>query len=328
MKVIDSRWEGQHGIGRFATEVRRRLPSFKCIELRGQPSAAIDPLRLSRHLRLLAPQLYFSPGYNAPIGAPCPFVFCLHDLNHLFVPENSSALKLAYYRYVIRPAVHRSELVLTVSEFSRNAICSWAEVDGSRVINVGNGVSDAFRPEGRAYRAFDRPYILYVGNHKPHKNLPRLLAAFATCGIPREFLFVGTGLPGAELRRVISQLRLQDRVCFIARPPEQVLAELYRGATSLVLVSTYEGFGLPIIEAMACGTPVVASSIASMPEVAGDAALLVDPGDIEAIGVALKRIIESESLRLQLRDRGLARARQYSWENTVRKISAALAGCE
>lgn len=327
MKVFDSRWEGPHGIGRFATEIHRRLTGFQDVALKGRPSAALDPLRLSRHLRALAPQLYFSPGYNVPLGHPCPFVFCLHDLNHISVPENATALKRAYYRYVIRPAVHRAEVVLTVSEFSRRAICDWAGTEESKVVNVGNGVSEAFRPDGPAYDRIGRPYILYVGNQRPHKNLPRLLRAFAACAMLHEFVLVlvGTGQPAAALGRLVAELRLRERTLFLEKTSEERLAELYRGAVALALVSTYEGFGLPIIEAMACGTPVLTSPVAAMPEVAADAAVLVDPGDVQGIADTLQRLVSDSALRKTLRERGLAQAKLFSWDNTARAVARTLA---
>jgi len=323
MRIFDTRWHGPHGIGRFSSEIHGRLAGFSPIEMRGRPSSPLDPLRLSRHLRAVRPDLFFSPGYNAPLGAPCPFVFCIHDLNHLCVRQNSSPLKRAYYELIIRPGVRRARAVLTVSEFSRNAICEWAGVTPERVANVGNGVSEVFRTEGPVHPGPGRPYFLHVGNHRPHKNFDGLLRAFAASRLPGSFALVSTGRPSDEVRRTVARLRLTDSVTFMPEVSDDQLAALYRGALALAFVSLYEGFGLPIVEAMACGTPVLSSNVASMPEVAGDAAILVDPTDTDAIREGLERLAGDEALRQELRSRGLERAKLFSWEKTARKVAEA-----
>ncbi len=323
MRLLDARWEGRHGIGRFAKEIRLRLPDFELASLGGKPSDPVDPIRLTGYLRKIRPSLFLSPGYNAPVGCPCPFVLTLHDLNHLVVRENSSVLKRAYYRYVTRPAVRRSIAVLTVSEFSRQSICEWAEVSDSKVINVGNGISTAFRRAGVKHNA-ERPYFLYVGNHRPHKNFSRLLKAFALSRLSEEIMLLSTGEMDATLRAEIEELQLGRAVGFVGPKTDVELAELYRGAVALILVSLYEGFGLPIVEAMACGTPVLTSDCASMAEVAGDAALLVDPHDIESIAWGMKTISTDGTLREALVCRGNEVAKGFSWDSTAQKIIAAL----
>jgi glycosyltransferase involved in cell wall biosynthesis len=327
IRLFDSRWEGEHGIGRFAREVGRRLSGFERISLSGAPSDAFDSFRLTRYLRSVKPELFVSPGYNAPLGVPCPFVFCVHDLNHLVISGNSSALKRTYYRCVLKPALHRARVVLTVSEFARRSICEWAGLSERQVRNVGNGVSDAFVPAMARQDEVEQRYFLYVGNHRVHKNFDRLLEAFALSHVRDDYTLISTGFPSESLRRRVDELRLSDRVSFVGQVSDGVLASLYRGATALVLVSLYEGFGLPIVEAMACGTPVLTSNAASMPEVAGDAALLVDPCDISAISQGLTRLGWDSELRQQLRDRGIERARLYSWDITASRVSEALLEC-
>lgn len=325
MRVFDSRWKGTHGIGRFAAELHARLPEFQSIAISGRPSSPRDPWILRSYLLRTAPELFLSPGYNAPAGSPCAFVFCIHDLNHLFVRENSGALKRAYYEYVIRPAARRARRVLTVSEYSRRAICEWVGIAEQNVVNVGNGVSAAFKPEGKGSRT-TAPYFLHVGNHRPHKNFARVLQAFALSDLAGDFALVSTGTPSEDLLAEIGRLGLSRRVVFVGNVSDDQLAGLYRAATALVLVSLYEGFGLPIIEAMSCGTPVLTSDAAAMPEVAGDAAMLVDPYDVEAIAEAMKKLASDTSLRASLRMRGLQHARQYSWDAVAERVRHALCG--
>lgn len=325
MRIFDSRWQGPHGIGRFASELCARLPDFTPITMRGRPSNPFDPVALHAYLWRSGSDFFFSPGYNPPAASPCPFAFCIHDLTHLCVQDESSALKRAYYHCVVRPAIHRAAVVLTVSEFSRRAICEWAGVSTTKVHNVGNGVSAAFTAHGPAHEA-GAPYFLYVGNHKPHKNFTQALRAFASSGLARDFIFISTGSASAELRFLIGALGLSERIRFAGCVSDDELACLYRGATALVFVSLHEGFGLPIVEAMSCGTPVLTSCTSSMPEIAADAALLVDPLDRDAIGHAMARLASDATLRSTLRQRGLQRAKAFTWDRTVCKVQRAL--CE
>jgi glycosyltransferase involved in cell wall biosynthesis len=268
-----------------------------------------------------------SPGYNAPLKSSCPFAFSVHDLNHLVLDENSSVLKRAYYNHILRPALRRARVVLTVSEFARHSICEWAKVPESHVHNVGNGVSLEFTPVAVRPEGVGPPYFLYVGNHKPHKNFDRLLQAFALSGVGSDYVLVSTGNPSNDLRRKIEELEMARRVKFVGQIPDEDLASLYRGATALVLVSLYEGFGLPLIEAMSCGAPVITSNVASMPEVVGDAAILVDPLDVGEIAESLRKVASDAELRQRLRAYGIERARLYSWDLTASRITQAISSC-
>lgn len=319
MIAFDARWVGPHGIGRFAAEVRKRLPPMMELTRGPKPSHPLDPLYLSWILRWKRPNLFFSPGYNTPYRSPVPFVFALHDLNHIKVQEKSSRLRKAYYEYVIRPACHHALRIVTVSEFSKHEIAEWAGVDPRRIIVVGNGVDPAFSPNGVKCE-FGFPYLLYVGNNKPHKNLRRLLEAFASSGVAKDLHLVLSGSPDGSLRSLIARRRLEGRVIFVGLIPDNELAAYYRGAVALVFPSLYEGFGLPVLEAMGCGTPVLTSNVTSLPEVAGDAALLVDPYDVEAIADGLRRLVENGTLREELRQKALARANLFSWDRTAEQV--------
>jgi glycosyltransferase involved in cell wall biosynthesis len=273
--------------------------------------------------------VFFSPGYNSPAISPGPFVFTLHDLHHLCVPENSNALKRAYYRYFIRPACHRAAYVLTVSEYSKGEIVNWAQVPEDKVVNVGNGVGSPFIPSGPSYQP-GYPYLLYVGSRLPHKNLPRLLKAFAVSGVQRDIRLVVSGDPDQALMAEARQLGLGETLVFARASSNESLAELYRGAHAFAFVSFYEGFGFPPLEAMACGVPVLSSNACSLPEVVGDAGILVDPYEVDAIAEGIRRIVQATSLRCELKQKGLARAGKYTWDQTARKtqeiLEAAIAG--
>lgn len=322
--IYDERWIGNHGIGRFAHELRKRITGLSSFQKERRPWHPLDPILLGYELWGRHGGLFFSPGYNSPIGWPGRFIFTLHDLNHLRVPDNSNALKRAYYRHVIRPACRRAAFVLTVSDYSRQEIANWAHIEKEKIVNVRNGVGPPFGADGRKHDP-GYPYLLYVGSRKPHKNLPRLLCAYAISGIAKEMRLVISGVPDGSTVANIRRLELTDRVTFLPLECTEVLAETYRGATGFLFPSLYEGFGLPPLEAMACAVPVLTSNVCSLPEVVGDAAVLVNPLDVDEIAEAIRQIVTDSALRERLRDRGPRQAHKFSWEETVRRTKAALA---
>jgi glycosyltransferase involved in cell wall biosynthesis len=321
--LYDARWIGPHGIGRFAGELAKSLPQLREFQRERRPWHPLDPALLGLELRRERARLFFSPGYNSPVGWPKPFVFTLHDLNHLCVPENSNTLKRAYYQRVIRPACHRAAFVLTVSEYSKREIMAWAGVDKGQVINVGNGVGKPFTADGQKHDP-GYPYLLYVGSHKPHKNLPRLLRAYAASGICDDVRLVMTGAPSRELIATIDELRVGANIHFVGTADNEDLAQLYRGARGFVFPSLYEGFGLPPLEAMACGAPVLTSNVCSLPEVVGDAGILVDPLNVDGIAHGIRTLVENSDMRMKLRQKGLLRAKEFSWNETARKTEQVL----
>jgi len=318
MILADSRWIGPHGIGRFASEVLKRLPDVQPLQDDLSPVNPIDTFWSSMKIAIArpVPSLYFTPGYAPPIWCGVPFIFTICDLNHLDVPQNSSFLKRLYYRWVMLPACHRASFVLTISEFSRNRILKWSGLPPERVVNISLGVDEQFQPVGvRHMPGYE--YLLYVGNHKPHKNLPRLLEAFARSGIQNRVKLIISGYAEPGLDQIIHSLNVDQSVIFAGVILDDVLPAFYRGALALVFPSLYEGFGLPALEAMACGVPVITSNTTSLPEVVGDAALLVNPLDTEEIACAIQQLVEDDALRAELRRKGLERAKLFSWEKTV-----------
>jgi len=327
---FDDRWIGAHGIGRFAAEMKARLPGVVPLRIAGAKLSPIDPLASSLAISRATSQTsagqrqgcYFSPGFNPPLRSPIPLAFTIHDLIHLRVPSESSLLRRAYYASVVRPAVRRAGKVLTVSEYSRREIVEWAGVDPGHIVVVGNGVSAAFTPgpvtPGR--------HFLHVGRRASHKNIDRLLRAFAQCraGPSHRLLFTGTA--DESTLAIAHGLGIAERIGFAGNVSDEQLAQLYRQAVALVFPSLYEGFGLPIVEAMACGTPVITADATSTGEIAGrDNALLVDPQDTDGLAQALDRVAEDAPLRQRLRERGIERARDFSWEGVARRVRQVLA---
>src|SRR5580700_3854238 len=325
MIYADQRWIGQHGIGRFAQHVLVGL-DYRPVPLSSKPAAPLDSWFLARALSgLERNDLFFSPGYNTPLFCPSPFVFTIHDLSHIYCPEISSRAIRLYYATVMKRACRRAARILTVSEFTRTQIIDWSGVLPEKVRNVGCGVDPTYQPTGDSF-GLPFPYLLSVSNRKRHKNEFRTVEAFATADLDHQMHFVFTGEPSADLLRFIESHQVRSRIDFLGVVPEVNLPSLYRGAEALIFPSLYEGFGLPILEAMACGIPVVTSNTTAMPEVAGEAALLVDPNSVEQISMAMEKIVSDSSLREQLRDKGITRAARFSWASTVDRVHKLLAG--
>ena len=319
--LFDDRWLGPHGIGRFAAEVAARCPMTP-LALGGKPLSLLDPARLTLALSRSGPEHFFSPGFNAPLGRPCPFSLTVHDLIHLDVPAESSAAKRLYYRHVIKPALARATTVFTISDYSRQRIAEWSGLEPSRIRVVGLGVGAGFTPQGPA-RTHERPYLLYVGNHKPHKNLDGLLRAFAASGLAADFDLLLTGTLSPGLIDMARRLGISTRVRGLGLVPEGDLPTLYRGARALVMPSFHEGFGLPVIEAMACGTPVLSSNRTALPEAGGDAVAYFDPG-VEDSFIEGLRGLTDEGLLADLRARGLRRARRFDWNEVAGRVMQGL----
>ena len=322
--LVDDRWVGMHGIGRFAAEVISRLPEHVSMPARVAPTNPIDPFWTSFQIRRLRPDVYFSPGFNAPISSPSPFVFTIHDLIHLRVEGEISLAKRRYYDWIVRPAIHKASKVLTVSAFSKAEIMEWAEVGPENILVVQPGVGPTFTPNGPRQRE-DRPYLLYVGNRKPHKNIARMMRAFATSGLAPDILLMLSGDKDQTTIQLIQDAGLDSSVVrFLSNIPDESMASYYRGATAVLIPSLYEGFGLPALEAMACGTPVLAGNRAALPEVVGNVGLLVDPEDDDAIADGIRRLVEDKALRQELGRRGVQNSARYSWATAARQVKGLL----
>jgi len=328
--MVDHRWIGDHGIGRFARETIARLNGAQRVLLDGSPLHPMDPWRLAKAIKRQQPDVFFTPGFNAPRKQHAPLVITLHDLIHLDVPEENSRAKAMYYKHIVTPAARSAAGILTVSAYSRTRIAEHLGIDEQKITVVGNGVSACFKPDGETGHHLNRHhqhhsgYVLYVGNHKPHKNVPRLIDAFARAKIDSTIGMVMTGKPDEAMFAQIAQAGLTERVRFIEGLSDEQLAATYRGAVALVCPSLYEGFGLPVLEAMACGTPVVCANTTSLPEVVGDAAQLVDPMDTDAIAQAIEYVVNDPVIHADLRARGLKRADQFSWDKTADRVKHVL----
>ena len=311
--IFDTRWFGEHGIGRFATEVYDE-DFFQPIKLKGNPVSIFDVIKLTIYL-FFNKNFFFSPGFNAPFFFLHRTAITIHDLNHIDVDANTSFLKKLYYNIVLKRACRKAALIFTVSEFSKGRIVDWSGINPDKVKVVYNGVSSAFHQDVQPYLP-GFPYIFIVGNRKLHKNEDRALRAFAQANIDKNIHVLFSGKPSDQLVNTAKELQIEDRVKFLGRLSEDELASTYKGALCLLFPSLYEGFGLPVIEAMACGTPVITSNTTSLNEICQGAGFLVDPSNVELITKKIEESINNPILATDNVRKGFNRAKDFSWNKT------------
>jgi glycosyltransferase involved in cell wall biosynthesis len=286
------------------------------------------PLEVAR----LWPDLLHSPDFIPPFRRPFRAVVTVHDLGFLRFPETLTPESRRYYGQVGR-AVHSAERTIAVSHHTARDLVEVVEAPADRVRVIHNGVGAGMRPvedpavlrATRARYGLDRPYILFLGTFEPRKNVDTLVRAFQVVRERHDVLLVLAGRRGwlfEPIFELIDRLALRGDVRIVEDVPEDQLPALYSAASAFAYPSLYEGFGLPPLEAMACGTATVVADSAALPETVGDAALLHPPTDDEALTAALLRLLEDESLRAALRARGRERAAGFTWEESARQTLA------
>ncbi|MBN1955437.1 MAG: glycosyltransferase family 4 protein [Anaerolineae bacterium] len=278
--------------------------------------------------------LLHSPDFIPPAFGAARFVITVHDLNFFYYPQFLTAESRRYYNDQIDWAVERAAHILADSEATRVDLVRLLGVAPEKITTVPLAADSAFRPLPPPHVAATLArygllpgYILFVGTLEPRKNLPGLLSAYRllldrnATGAP--LVIVGNrGWLYEEVFARVEKLGLTDRVRFLHDVPDADLPALYNGALLLATPSFYEGFGLPALEAMACGTPVVVSDKGSLPEVVGEAGILVDADHPEDIAAGMARVVEDHGLQGQLGQQGVARAATFTWEETARQTLA------
>jgi glycosyltransferase involved in cell wall biosynthesis len=281
-----------------------------------------------RVLRRIEANLAHGPVFVGPLGAPCPFVITIHDLSFIRFPHLFRPVNRLYLTLMTRLSARRARRLIAVSEHAASETVSLLGVSRDRVDVVYHGVDPRFHPlpteEVEAFRArreLPERYVLFVGTLEPRKNLERLVEAFSQVydGRTRLVLAGGRGWLYDHLYREVEELSLGGAVLFPGYVPSEELPLWYNAATALAYPSLYEGFGMPVTEAQACGLPVLTSNASSLPEAAGEAALLVDPRNVEEIAAGLNRLLRDPALQKDLRERGLAHARRFSWSLTAQQ---------
>jgi glycosyltransferase involved in cell wall biosynthesis len=345
--VVDSRMINSSGIGVYLKSIIPFLSREYKLKLLGNQEelrplldlpntsfiAAQSPvytLREQLELKRLVPScdIFWSPHYNVPLLpiAARKRVVTIHDVYHLAYQHTLSLPQKVYANALIRAAAFLSARVITVSDFSKKEILKYCSIKPEAITTIHNGVdTERFMPQKQAAGKNQQdksPYLLFVGNVKPHKNLVTLLQAFAHLleqGFDLDLWIVGkkegfiTG--DTQIEGILAgSAALRQRVVFTGYVGDDALPRLYHDAAALVFPSLYEGFGLPPLEAMAGGCPVVASSAASIPEICGDAALYFDPQDYLSLTEKLKEVLNSSTKREELINKGYSKAATYTWQ--------------
>jgi len=285
---------------------------------------------LPGQLRAAKPDLCHYPNSIAPLHSPCRYVVTIHDMTLSLLPQYHPWRKRLIVRPLIPLIARRATRIITDSEHARADIVRLLRVPPERVVVVPLAAAAIFRPAPadeqarvRARYQLDQPYLLYVGTLEPRKNLVRLIRAWHTLWrrgiIPHQLVLVGgRGWQDAEIYATIAQLNCGNALRLAGYVPTADLPALYSAADAFAFPSLSEGFGLPVIEAMACGTPVLISTAPALRELAGAAALAIDPRDERALTDTLELLLTDAALRADLRTRGLLRAAAFSWDRAAR----------
>ncbi|MEI2703289.1 MAG: glycosyltransferase family 1 protein [Baekduia sp.] len=303
------------------------------VACRNKPRRILAELfQLPREARRAGVDLLHSLGTTSPLRTPCPSVVSVHDLIYLHYPETFPPAARLGLKLLVGPGARRADRVLALSEAAKRDLVEHLRLDPDRVHPVhigGMRRSDEFTPEAELRGRLglgEGPVVLCVSAALRHKNLPRLIDAFAEISGSRpdaRLVLVGHhGLDGDALRAQVVDRDLDGRVIQTGWIADADLEGLYRLAACCAYPSLLEGFGIPVLEAMARGLPVACADATSLPEVAGDAALLFDPLDTHAIAAAIERLLSDEALREQLRERGLERAAGFTWEKCAEGVLA------
>lgn len=321
--LVDGRWRGLGGIARFSSEILTRLKNVEVLTGSTSPLSIPGMIYQSYVLATSKPQVFFTPGFNPVLGSRVAYVLTIHDLLHLERPNKHAYLKKMFFEKLMYPAITGAAFICTVSEYSKSKLISWTQVAPEKIVVVGNGVSPVFKQEGTAFLP-GFPYLLYVGNNKEHKNIPRLIMAFKQARIDVGIRLICTCQFNDEIKNLIVKLKLEDRVLSHPALSEDELANYYRGALGVTFPSLYEGFGLPIVEAMASGTPVLTSQVTSLPEIAGKAAVLINPYEVESIADGIEKLVNDIPKRQQLIAEGVERATLFSWDKVATRVQNVL----
>ena len=362
--AIDIRRAGDYGLGTYIRNIVNQLAridndsrylligerrhmaefdslpdNFELLEYAYQPGTFRTHLHLPWLLRKRRVDILHMPWFYAPAIVPSRLLITVHDLSDVLAPPVGASPPVQTGRlFFARRALNRADHIFAVSHASKRDLARFFHIPESKISVVYDAVDERFLNEplpAEADRILERhavnsPYVLYAGNIRPQKNLPRLIEAFAVAKAElrghAEFdqlklLVIGEALNRhADLRRAVVRARVREDVRFLGFVPGPVLRVFYSRALAFLFPSLYEGFGLPPLEAMAHGTPVLTSNVSSLPEVFQEAALLVNPENVFDIARGIRQILTENALRQTLRQRGYERARMFSWENAARLV--------
>lgn len=284
--------------------------------------------QLPKIYQQLKANLIYSPIPEAPLYSKCSYVVMCHDLIPLRFPAPTSPLT-NYFRWIVPLVLKQAKHIICNSEATAKDITDFYGISRQKITPILLAYDrKKFYPQITKSDS-SYPYFLYLGRHDPYKNLQGLISAFADFNVKQDYFLYIAGSADSRftplLQKQVKELNIQHRIKFLDYVSESDLPIIISNAIALVLPTLWEGFGLPVLEAMACGTPVITSNLASLPEVTGDAALLINPYDTKAITSAMELVAKDSKMRSQLSNLGLARAKLFSWEKTGKATAEILA---
>lgn len=321
-----------------------RFPAPQDLRVKRSRLSTVTPFRRIAWEQFIAPKLLrqeqldllHGMAFVAPLRSPCPTVITIFDLSFVRFPTAFKPGNRLYLRMMTRISARKARQVIAISESTRRDVIAWLNLPSERVQTVYCGIDRSFQPLPQAKvaafrhgRGLPERFVLFLGTIQPRKNLVRLVDAFADLIAQDDTRMAdlhlviagGKGWLSEPVFARVEELGLADRVHFPGYVPEEEKRLWYNAAACFCYPSLYEGFGLPPLEAMACGVPVVSSNVSSLPEVVGDAALTVAPDDTSALAEALRRVLVDPELSAELARRGQARAMRFSWHDAARQTA-------
>ncbi len=290
-------------------------------------------------LNRMKPDLFLSPdGFLSP-GAKCKQLPVIHDINFLHNPKDLKPLTSKYYNHFFPKYAQLATRIATVSEYSKADISKHYHISSDKIDVVYNGINEGFKPlsaieqqKTRDKFSKGKPFFLFVGSQSPRKNLNRLIASFdlfkEQTQSDYKLVLVGAVYSNeGDVKRVIDKSKFKEDIIFTGRQPQEELEKIMASAFALAFVPYFEGFGIPLVEAMQCETPLICSNTTSMPEISGDAALLVNPFEVNDIAKAMVELYHNDALRLRLIENGKNRKDHFSWDKSANLLWSSITKC-
>jgi glycosyltransferase involved in cell wall biosynthesis len=298
--------------------------NFRLYKIKSKWLGLGEQFEIPLALKKIRPDVFHATSFVVPVWQVVPTIVTIHDLIHLIFPEHYGLKHKIYFRLILKSILSRTQKIIAVSKSTKRDLINWYGIENQKIVVIYHGVSNQFRPidDPRQIDIFKRQhslperFILYIGNRKRHKNLKGLFRAFANFKKfdKDQYYLVISGEQDHETEKLAGESGVKDWLVYTGKVLENELPLLYNSASLFVFLSLYEGFGLPPLEAMACGVPVIASNVSSLPEVVGEGGILVNPMETEQVGRLMQNVLTNSSLAEELKIKGLRQAANFTWE--------------
>lgn len=316
------------GIGRYTKEIIDHLPKEVLLQLysdqeSGQKSILWQQFALPKLLQHNHPNLFWSPRHHLPLRGcnNIPMVLTIHDLVYRKAPKTMRFSRFLIEKFLLAKSVKHADHIIAVSEATKKDLISELKVSAEKITVIHSGYIKPVLENRAHFPNLNKPYILFLGTLEPRKNLERLLAAYLQLpqALQETYDLVLAGGPGWKSKSLLHKIHSLPNVHYLGPVSDVEIFSLFKNAACFAFPSLYEGFGLPILEAMSMGTPVLTSNDPACREVAGDAAVFVDPLSVEHIRVGLKTLLEDKILQTDLRERGFKNMQRFSWDKAAKE---------